>query len=255
VKLEDVHDKQVPSLLTLCTDRESKQWAGINYLRHKLDLNIEALPDYFHMSWNDMMNSMASIGLLHQLHRAVAIHNCAYGPWQKGAFFQDMADCGKELSAFMDSDDPLLLRLWAAICHDRGWLSEAETDAAARTQFLTNFASLPFCNIKGPKASMSRFFSVMQSVTFWDQEWHSKLLLLVFMGFRRHWISDAADIWPLQATVDPQASLVWQVGSALGALQPHKGHWMPHNLHVSIGRAAPLWSSLPLGSGELLFTS
>ena len=102
---------------------------------------------------------------------------------------------------------------------------------------------------------MSRFFSVMQSVTFWDQEWHSKLLLLVFMGFRRHWISDAADIWPLQATVDPQASLVWQVGSALGALQPHKGHWMPHNLHVSIGRAAPLWSSLPLGSGELLFTS
>lgn len=232
--MESFTGDMVPPLLTVCADRESKQWAALNFVRFGLGLNVEALPDYFHMSWNDLLNSMATIGMLHHLHRAVAIHNCAYGPWQKGAFFQEMADGGKELKAHLSPDDPLLTRLWAQICHDHGWTSETETDADARARFLADFTALPVCSVKGKKASMSRFYSVLDSASFWDKEWHSKLLLLVFMGFRRGWISHSEDVWPGQATHAHHASLLWRVHPASGSSRTRLQEGHVHALYVCL---------------------
>ncbi len=75
----------------MCTDQCSTQLCPTAYTMHKLGLNMLHLPDPYHMEWNDIQEACAMSGFKAAVEASLIIFNIAYGPFQKSAFFNDLA--------------------------------------------------------------------------------------------------------------------------------------------------------------------
>lgn len=182
-----------PPVLIITSDQQSTQTCGLSYLKHRLGLCVEHIPDPYHMMWNATKEAVVNSSMAGSLQAAIAVCNVAYGPWQRSSFARDIQGAADELAADADSENPLLLFWWDRIEKDQrhGITDESKT---AREIFLRELTNSPAGGIKGPKASSSRFFSVMDALAFWDEHWHTKAWILTYISMKKGWAKHIDDI-------------------------------------------------------------
>lgn len=190
-------DFGLPPLLAIASDQYSVQLCSIAYMEHALKLNLVHMPDPFHMSWNDVTEACAKAGFQATVQASLVVFNIAYGPFQRGAFFNDLRAASVDIPACLDADDPLLTHLWPAILTDKGMTEADDLGRASRAGFLLDLPFMKPGEFKGPKASTSRWYSFLHSQKYWDDSWHSKLLLLVWVSIRRGWAQTMDDVFSM----------------------------------------------------------
>ena len=158
---------QCPRTLVLCTDQESKQLASAYYLQFHKDAFVFHVPDPGHRGWNDTWLALAQAGMSKDAMRNLALYNIKYGPWSKSGFFKKVQDAAKLLSEELQPNDPLLQFFYPQILADLGRCAD-KNDEASRKEFLGSLPSLPVVTCKGPKASSSRFHSLVHAHDFLD---------------------------------------------------------------------------------------
>eukprot|EP00972_Heterocapsa_arctica_P007024 1026808-Heterocapsa_arctica.AAC.1 len=99
-----------------------------------------------------------------------------------------------EVSRCMSPNDPLLMRLWHAICVDNGY-DTSQMDSASREEFLSNLPNRGVFSRKGKKASISRWFSFQHAHFQQDVDHHSKLLVGIYVGIKCGWLTKEDDVW------------------------------------------------------------
>lgn len=201
----------VPSLLVMCTDQCSTQLCPTAYTMYHLGLNMLHMPDPYHMEWNDIGEAMAMSGFQPALEASLIIFNLAYGPFQKSAFFNDLKDAAVDCATSMTPNDLLLTKLWPSIMQDHGMPVATSGGEDDRTKFLSTLAGWGPGVVKGPKAATSRWFSYIHAAHFWDEHWHTRLLLILFAGIRKGWARSLADVW-CTSTGSPSAPAPGNVG-------------------------------------------
>jgi hypothetical protein len=106
-----------------------------------------------------------------------------------------LKDAAVDIATSLKADDALLTKLWPYILRDRGIAFHNSGGSAEREVFLRDLAGLAPGIVKGPKAAKSRWFSWLHAASFWDKHWHTRLLLVLYVGIRKGWAKNLADIW------------------------------------------------------------
>ncbi len=172
---------QIPATLTICTDEGSPQIAMMYFLLYELRLLMVAFRDPAHRCWNDVGNALKSCNLYSTILTSTLVFNLHYGPWKGAAWFSQIIDAATDMVTFLDPDDRLLVSVWDSICVDRGWHGSDATGAEARSVFLAGLQDVRAVTNKGPQVAGARWFSWMHAAAFWDKEWHTRLVLLLFI--------------------------------------------------------------------------
>ena len=125
----------------------------------------------------------------------------------------------------MDAGDPLLLKLWPDVVLDQvGGLDSSAMDVGSREvreQFLKEFVHDKAFPVKGPKVSVSRWFSWVQAQAFWDKHWHTKALAILHIAMHQGWSSSAAGFWE-HPQMTPGQALQEQASSSTGPSATNK---------------------------------
>ena len=170
-----------PATLTICSDEGLPQTAMIYFLYYEMRLNIIALKDPAHRCWNDVSNALKACNLYSTVITSALVFNLHYGPWKGAGWFSQIIDAAADMVNVLSPSDRLLMSVWDSICADRGWHCSHEKGLGARRSFLAGLQDVRAVTNKGPQVAGSRWFSWMHAAAFWDQEWHTKLLLLLFI--------------------------------------------------------------------------
>lgn len=205
----------VPPLLTLVSDQQSVQLCSLAYCEYALRLNLVHWPDPFHMAWKDICEACAKSGFQAIVQASLVVFNVAYGPFHRAAFYNDLRGAASDVSVCMSPNDALLIQLWPAIMCD---VDVAESDIGGEDQRAQWLRELPLQkpgDLKGPNAPTSRWFSFLHSQRHWDQSWHCKLLLLVWVALRKGWAAKEEDIFRHDTAAARQR--VQEAMSALGS--------------------------------------
>eukprot|EP00971_Amphidinium_carterae_P352760 6492724-Amphidinium_carterae.1 len=198
----------LPSLLSLTTDQQSTQLCGVFFLQNKLGMAVTHLPDPCHLCWNDCTEALNHSGFMGAVMAAICVCNVAYGPFQKSAFSNDLRNAALDISTNLTPNDGLLLKLWGGICKDAMPSQPLDSSETGRQQWLADLATCQHSTTKGPKASISRWFSVMTSIRYWDSKWHLRLLLIAWVSLRKGWAKSLADIFaPKREAVEEALAL------------------------------------------------
>lgn len=178
-----------PGCLTVCMDQQQVQWCAAWFLSGHLDMQVNWIFGPVHRRSNDIDKALSKAGYYGSCLLRLFELNIAYGPWANGAIFGQMREQALDLVAGMSSDDALLAKLWPRICEDKGWRSDEETNSASRQKYIDDFASLRMVQFKGPRASTSRWCSLLGAMRQEDTYYHDKLLLMASLCCDKGWAS------------------------------------------------------------------
>ena len=156
-----------PRCLVICTDQESKQLSSCYFLAFHRDVFMVHTPDPGHRGWNDTWLALADVGLSKDALVFIAMCNIKWGPWSKSGFFKKIQESARLLSERLGPNDRLLAFFFPQILADRG-RPLCENEEKERKAFLAELPSLPIVQCKGPKASSSRFHSLIHALNFLD---------------------------------------------------------------------------------------
>ena len=184
----------VPPVLLLCGDQYSVQTCGASYLKYHLKLGFDMLADVYHSSWNSTQEAVAAAGFRGTLTAGITVVNLAYGPFHRSAWFRHLQAAAHDLNSSFEAGDHLLLHMWDRICDDRGYRTPEQLGAEGRQAFLDTILGSKTASQKGPKAATSRWYSVLKAFEFWDKEWHTKLLMLMYVCKRHGWAKSVTDV-------------------------------------------------------------
>eukprot|EP00974_Lingulodinium_polyedra_P062025 5987892-Lingulodinium_polyedra.AAC.1 len=106
--------------------------------------------------------------------------NLPYGPWEGSAWYNRMREAAADLVAKTPSSDFLFSALYGPMCRDAG--GEPSQDPAAKLLKLQELCQSEGFLKKGPRTALRRWFSWLQSATWHQQVWHSRLLTLIYAG-------------------------------------------------------------------------
>ena len=181
-----------------CADEEQKQWTFQSFAVHVLGLSMILFPDNFHVRSNGVWRALAKSAMVVWTMLAMVVCNIAYGPWQKGGFHTQMIELSLDLVVACDADDPVLLKLWPAICEAKGWEEPDECCREARSRYIASLASAKAFTVKGKKTAPSKFFTIQQGWKFWAPELPTKCFGLVHLAKEKGWSTHWEDLFTAQ---------------------------------------------------------
>ena len=171
--------------LSVVIDQGSDGWSLMFYLLHKCRLRLVTKFDIYHRESNDIQGAVKAAGQWSVCVLSGMVHNLNYGPWEGSAWFKKLVTGATEYFAVASWDDPLFQMLASAVARDKSTdlLSHESHEEALKTIFEEVRAGSVFTK-KGPRTSFRRFFSWYDSETWHDQHWHSRLLIIMYIGLR-----------------------------------------------------------------------
>ena len=194
--------------MVMCSDRQSEQMCGGNFLMFALLLNFVFICDPAHCGWRALLEALVRSGFMAVASVAQLIYNIAYGPFQRSAFFNYLKDACADISASMKADDPLLVYFWPWIVQDLGWAEHNLDNKEGRTRFLELLLTFNVGNIKGPKCSTGRFYSFCSAHREWDNFYYTKLFVMTWVALRFGWATTVGDIFGNGSKATPRACAV-----------------------------------------------
>ncbi|CAJ1334641.1 unnamed protein product, partial [Effrenium voratum] len=183
-----------PRCLVICTDQESKQLSSCYFLAFHRDVFMVHTPDPGHRGWNDTWLALADVGLSKDALVFIAMCNIKWGPWSKSGFFKKIQESARLLSERLGPNDRLLAFFFPQILADRG-RPLCENEEKERKAFLAELPSLPIVQCKGPKASSSRFHSLIHALNFLDEWWGAQTFLFAAICLLEGWAAHADELW------------------------------------------------------------
>ena len=186
--------------MVLCTDQEATQLSALYYLKFGSSLLVEHVNDPAHRSHNDVHLALAAAGLLTLGLMSFGLYNVRYGPWNKGTWFGKVQQTADEMSRSMSPSDPLLVTFFPHILVDEG-RSQEENTVENRRSFLESLPNRSFVfELKGSKASPSRFNSLSIAHAELDPDWSAFCLVLAVLCISEGWVKKASDLWSPDAS-------------------------------------------------------
>ena len=170
-----------PKMLIICSDQESTQIASVNYLLHHRHCYLLHVPDPGHRGWNDQWLALGEAGLSKQALMSISLFNIKFGPWGKSGFGKKVQELATVLSTQLSPNDELLMHFFPSILKDQR-RAAGENEQQHRSDFLASLPSLPFVTSKGPKASSSRFHSLIHAHNFLDESRTIDVEYMVWFG-------------------------------------------------------------------------
>lgn len=143
--------------------------------------------DVAHREWNDCKLSLQACQLWHRVLELTLVWNLGFGPWSNASWFQTMQAAAGDMANMLEPTDPLMQ-----------WLGEElqqESGGSAPLLSLEPFST------KGPRVSLSRWFSFFDATAHHLPWWHTKLACLVFAGVQLGTIVSAQDLAALMAAL------------------------------------------------------
>ena len=181
-----------PRTLVLCSDQESLQVSAMNYLCHFRKLFTLHVKDPGHRNWNDVWAALGDAQLSKTAMLMLNLYNSKWGPWNRSGWFAKLQEAAKTLSENLGPNDPLLQVFMPGILADAR-RHESENTEQERAAFLKSLPEL--VSSKGPKASESRFFSIVHAHQHLDGMWSAQSFLYCACCLLQGWASHADDLW------------------------------------------------------------
>eukprot|EP00974_Lingulodinium_polyedra_P123407 11186659-Lingulodinium_polyedra.AAC.1 len=135
--------------------------------------------DVFHREWNDTKGALTRADLWWVVLLTTCTFNLCFGPWEGAGWFEKMRGASKELLRKQKATGPLWGRFYSAVCRDKGEVAVGSSDHMQ--QVLDAVATDEAFSLKGPKATLKRWYQWMGAAAFHDRAWNSRLLVLVAM--------------------------------------------------------------------------
>ena len=169
----------IPPVLNLHLDQGSPAYCMTWFLLGWVGLRMNAIPDPFHRSWNDVKMGVGK-RLRFVVLLMVVVFNLPFGPWQGGAWYEKLLTMSEEMAQSMNAANPLFIALYELLCADHGL--EPVGDATHRKMvFDLTFSSDAF-RTRGEKVSLRRWFGWLSAAHKFLPHWHSKLMGIVGLG-------------------------------------------------------------------------
>lgn len=162
-------------VLTICLDQGSDGWAGGMWLQHQAKVNCLLLFDVSHRGWNDACLALRSCGIL----LLQICMNLDHGPWQDGKWHKELREATSLYQSLATPHScPMFAGLLGQILHDRGEDERIAEDGIADEVFSTLGDTISSMSIK---ASMCRWFGLVESGENYSRAWHTRLLIHIFL--------------------------------------------------------------------------
>lgn len=187
-----------PLVLCLCTDPASTQTCPIAFHQYGPPaLTLVHVHDPHHRRSNDAWLSISDAKLSSVFFSGLLAFKIGFGPWQGGGWFRMQIEAVRDIMSSMHEYDPLLLKVWPGVTDDMEMQYDEpeKLGSIGRRRFLDSLDTLPAFNSKGPKASVSRWFSWWSAFRFFDQYHSARALVLLYIAIRKGWIKSADDVW------------------------------------------------------------
>ena len=166
-------------VLVSVSDQGSLNRSGLDYLVHKLGLNILVAFDPFHRSWNDIKLCLKSSkgDLFKTLLSFSLLWNVNYGPFNSREWFQRKQQKLRDFLEYGSPHQEPFLSFIPYICQERN--IPEPTTAQEREHIFQSLSSMNNVRALGPVVKLMRWFSWFQSEQYFSGEnWAMKFLML-----------------------------------------------------------------------------
>lgn len=180
-----------PRPMLALSDEGSKGFASLWYLAGHLRARMGWVRDPGHRGWRDFQNAVNAAGFRIVLLESLVLLKLPFGPWLSEAFVAQMQEAIVVYSRHASSQDPLFMQMYAKICHDRQTDTAGDFGTAEHEKHtFADFLGDKCWQQKGTKVKLRSFFKWQEAVAaHLLPSWHSRLLLLVFMGLQLGWFA------------------------------------------------------------------
>ena len=185
-------------------DEGSSNYAAVWYLMYKERINILLTPDPNHRTWNDARLALVSAGLWGHVLLASVTCRFGYCPWDEGTGLQQLRTSMEECMAVGNPHDPIFQHMLPHLLRDWGWESNAHEDGLLEEAWAALGESQCF-KAKGPRPKSTRWFSIMDCLSWHDPHHHSKLIAFLKWGNHAGWSHTVPDAQLKPLIVEPPA--------------------------------------------------
>ena len=196
LKDDDLGDK-LPPFLVLCMDWEQVQWCPLWFLRNKLGLFIEGVPDYTHVRNVNHTHATDHAGERLTVTKAHICNNVRKGPWQGKTWGGELREAAYCISTNVKANSPFLLVFWPKIRVELK-LGDGYEGEAGRAKFLLELPALACVDRDPPTSSPQRWMTFQTASEYLDPFTEVDRMLLSFVAIRKGWIEtlDELMLWP-----------------------------------------------------------
>ena len=166
-------------VLTAVCDEGADNVAAAWFLSHHMGMRMICLRDPPHRQWNDARLALQHAGFWGTVLDLTVVWNSSYGPWSSSAWFKGLLEAATEMASTLQPGDPLLL-----------WLGE-HLRSESQQEALVDLT--PF-RTKGPRVSLSRWFSFFDATAHHIKWWYTRLCVLVFFGVQTGNVANVRDL-------------------------------------------------------------
>ena len=176
-------------------DWEQAQWCPLWFLRNKLGLFIEGVPDYTHVRNVNHVHATDFAGERLTATKGHVCNNVRRGPWQGKTWGGDLREAAYCISVNIKANSPFLLVFWPAIRIQLNLGVEYDGENG-RKRFLVELPCLALVDRDPPTSSPQRWMSFQISSMFLDRYTEVDRMLLSFVSIRKGWIECIDELMP-----------------------------------------------------------
>ena len=193
---DTVHkDRKAPAdaVLTWTAGQGSDGYAASWFLLDYMKCQAVRLDDPSHRIQNDIKLALQDSPVLYdQLLLNGVAYNAHWGPYQSGAWWEQIQEATERYFRLASAEDPLFVHLMPRIARDRG-LAHRLHEPGFGDQLLKQLKAPMDHRRKGPRLQYSRFMARTDCADAWDPLWNTRLLILilVFMGLEAGYLDNA----------------------------------------------------------------
>ena len=171
--------------LSVVIDQGSDGWSTMYYVLYKLKLRAILKFDIFHREHNDVSGAVKASGMWSSCILSGMVHNVNYGPWEGHKWFRQLLTGAQAYFSLAGPDDPLFKMLMSFVARDKGVdMGQFENHDEACDFLFAALRDGSCWDKKGPRTAFRRWFSWYGSQAWHDQFWHSRLLVILYLGLQ-----------------------------------------------------------------------
>ena len=181
------------AMLTIACDEGPDNCAAMWWLTHHRRLRVVWMRDPPHREHNDVTLAIKHSGLWGSVLDMCLVWNLGYGPFNSGAWYKSMLEGASDMLHNLQPSDGLTVWLGPHLATE------------------SNQSGMPLdlepVLTKGPRVSLSRWFSFYDATSHHWKFWYTKLAILLFIAVQAGHVTNAKDFPLLVADLQGPAAL------------------------------------------------
>ena len=187
----------LPPFCVMSMDWEQVQWCPFWFLRNKLGLFLEGVPDYTHVRNVNHTHATVAAGETLTITKAHICNNVRKGPWHGKTWGGDLREAAYCISTNVKANSPFFLVFWPKIKTELKLGADYDGEAG-RAKFLLELPALALVDRDPPTSSPQRWMTFQTCSDFLDPYCEVDRMLLSFTAIRKGWVEtlDELMLWP-----------------------------------------------------------